>query len=140
VRVPRQIDLNLHSTNGGLYVDNITGKLRLETSNGKIRGREIDGLVKSRTTNGSISLEFMGIEAAGDLSFKTTNGSIKLYLPEYFGGDADLKTTNGHIESDFRMSAYRKKSKKRFDGTIGEGDNELRCNTTNGSIYLFLND
>ena len=121
-------------------MDDISGKLKLETTNGKIRGRKISGLVKSKTTNGSIKLEFEDVDDSGRLSFKTTNGSIKLYLPDNFGGDAELRTTNGHIESDFRMSSSRRRSKKRFDGTIGEGDNELICSTTNGSIYLFLND
>lgn len=140
IKVPENIDLNLHTTNGGVIVDNIEGRLRLETTNGKIRGRNINGLARCHTTNGSIRMEFTDIPADEKLSFKTTNGSIKLYLPENFGGEAELKTTNGRIDSDFSLSDGRKKSKKRYYGKINDGDNVLICSTTNGSIYLYSGD
>jgi DUF4097 and DUF4098 domain-containing protein YvlB len=142
IKVPKKIDLNIHTTNGGVRIEEITGRLRLESTNGKIDAREISGLTRCKTTNGSIKVEFDDVAESEEMTFRTTNGSIKLYLPENYGADdVDLKTTNGHINCDFPMSgSSSRKSKKRFRGAINEGNRELTCSTTNGSIHLLVND
>jgi DUF4097 and DUF4098 domain-containing protein YvlB len=142
IKVPENIDLNIHTTNGGVKIEKITGRLRLESTNGKIHAREINGLTRCKTTNGNIKVEFDDVSEGDEMTFRTTNGSIKLYLPEdYAADDVELKTTNGRIDSDFPMSgSSSRKSKKRFRGSIKEGDRELTCSTTNGSIHLLIND
>jgi DUF4097 and DUF4098 domain-containing protein YvlB len=142
IKVPKRTDLNIHTTNGGVRVEEITGRLRLESTNGKINARDISGLTGCHRTNGLIRVEFDEVSEGEEMIFKTTNGSIKLYLPDDYGADdVELKTTNGHIDSDFPMSgSSSRKSKKRFRGSISEGNRELNCLTTNGSIYLLLND
>jgi len=139
LRVPAEIDLNIHTTNGGVEVEDVSGRLRLESTNGGIVGRDIRGLTRCKTTNGSIKVAFSEVSGEDKITFKTTNGSIKLYLPESFGADAELKTTNGHIESDFPMSGSSRKSRKKFSGTINKGGSELLCSTTNGNIGLYIN-
>jgi DUF4097 and DUF4098 domain-containing protein YvlB len=142
IKVPKEIDLNIHTTNGGVNIEDIDGRLRLESTNGKIVAREITGLTRCKTTNGNIRVEFEYVPEGDEMSFRTTNGSIKLYLPDDYGADdVDLKTTNGHIDSDFRMSgSSSRKSKKKFRGAINDGDRELTCSTTNGNISLLVND
>ncbi len=139
VKVPRKIDLNIHTTNGDVEVKDISGRLRLESTNGSIVGRDIQGLTKCRTTNGSIKVSFDEVSGEDEMNFKTTNGSIKLYLPESYGAKAELKTTNGHIDSDFSMSGSSYKSKKKFSGIINDGGHDLYCKTTNGNISLIKN-
>jgi DUF4097 and DUF4098 domain-containing protein YvlB len=142
IKVPKNIDLNIYTSNGEVRVEEISGKLRLESTNGKINARDITGLTRCKTTNGSINIDFDEVSEGDEMTFKTTNGSIKLYLPEDYGADdVELKTTNGSINSDFPMSGTSsRKSKKRFQGAISEGNRELSCLTTNGSIHLLVND
>ena len=140
LRVPRQIDLNIGTTNGEINIRDINGRMRLNSTNGKISGKEITGLVKCKTTNGSIKMAFDQVPDEEEMSFRTTNGSIRVYLPRTFGGYIDLQTTNGRIESDFHLSSTRKHSKKRFKGMVHDGNCDLTCTTTNGSIYLYYND
>jgi len=142
IKVPKNTDLNIYTSNGEVQVEEISGRLRLESTNGKIVARDISGLTRCKTTNGSIRVEFDEVGEGDEMVFKTTNGSIKLYLPEDYGADdVDLKTTNGHIISDFSMTGNSsRKSKKRFRGAISEGNRELSCLTTNGSIHLLVND
>lgn len=142
IKVPKRTDLNIHTTNGGLRIEDVTGRMRLESTNGKINARDISGLTRCETTNGSIKIEFVEVAEGDEMTFRTTNGSIKLYLPEDFGADeVDLKTTNGYIDSDFPMSgSSSRKSKKRFRGSINKGERELSCSTTNGSIHLLVNN
>ncbi len=140
IKVPKKIDLNIHTTNGSLRIEQISGRLRLESTNGKIVARQISGATRCKTTNGSIKVDFSEVTTQEKLMFKTTNGSIKLYLPEDFAAEVELKTTNGHIDSDFPLHGGSRKSKKRFSGHINKGDRELTCATTNGSIHLYVND
>jgi DUF4097 and DUF4098 domain-containing protein YvlB len=140
LRVPRKTDLNIGTTNGEIMVKEVTGRIRLNSTNGKITGKEIAGLAKCKTTNGSIKMFFDRVPDEEEMSFRTTNGSIRLYLPRNFGGYADLQTTNGRIDSDFPLHTGRSRSKNRFRGQIQDGDCELTCKTTNGSIYLHYND
>lgn len=141
--VPKESDLNLNTSNGRVAVENISGRVRMQSTNGKIEARDINGLLRCETTNGKIHADFTKITSDEELIFRTTNGSIKLYLPEEYGGYADLKTTNGHIDSDFKLNdkyENSRKSKKSYRGDFGNGDGSLTCKTTNGSIYLIVNN
>jgi DUF4097 and DUF4098 domain-containing protein YvlB len=142
IKVPEEIDLNIHTTNGEVRIEKIAGRLRLESTNGKINARNINGLTRCKTTNGDIKVEFDDVPEGDKMTFRTTNGSIKIYLPENYGADdVELKTTNGSVESDFPMSgSSSRKSKKRFRGSISKGNRELSCSTMNGSIHLLVND
>ncbi|MFC2088885.1 DUF4097 domain-containing protein [Calditrichota bacterium] len=140
IKVPYQADLDMNTTNGRINVENLSGRLRLHTTNGKIVGENIKGMVRCHTTNGSINFKFDEITDDDEMIFRTTNGSIKLYFPEEYGGYANLKTTNGHIDSDFRMSSRMDKKRKSYKGEFGEGEGSITCKTTNGSIYLLVNE
>jgi hypothetical protein len=137
IRVPKSIDMNISTTNGKIYCEQIKGRFRLHSTNGKITGREMEGLARCKTTNGSIDFEFVAVQAEEEINFLTTNGSIRIYLPENFSAQVNLKTTNGHIESDFPLTLQESWSKQHLFGTIGTGNSTLICNTTNGSIHLF---
>jgi DUF4097 and DUF4098 domain-containing protein YvlB len=139
IRVPQNIDLNIYTTNGGVEVEDICGRLRLESTNGSIIGRDVQGLAKCYTTNGSIKMNFEKASKKDKMAFKTTNGSIKLYFPDSFGAEADLKTTNGHIDCDFTLSGSSRRSKKKFSGTMNHGGHDLYCKTTNGNIGIYIN-
>ena len=140
IKVPRQIDLNIQTTNGGVNVEEIEGRVRIESTNGKIVVRSLDGVARCKTTNGSIKVDFNTLLNDEVLSFKTTNGSIKLYLPSDFSAEVDLKTTNGRINSDFPLEGQSRSSKRKFRGLIKEGVNTLKCTTTNGNIDLIRNN
>jgi len=143
IKVPYESDLDLNTTNGKIITDKVSGKIRLKTTNGKIDAENIKGVVRCQTTNGSINVEFDEITSEDEMTFRTTNGSIKLYFPENYGGYADLKTTNGHIDSDFRLESSRndsRRSRKSYNGKFGEGEGSITCKTTNGSIYLLMNE
>jgi DUF4097 and DUF4098 domain-containing protein YvlB len=136
IMVPQSIDLNIKTTNGKIYCQQIKGRLRLDATNGKIVAREIEGLVRSRTTNGSLDIELLSVPPEEEIEFSTTNGSITLHLPEDYSAEVNLKTTNGHIDSDFPYTEQRKWSKQHVWGKIGSGTGNLDCHTTNGSIRL----
>jgi DUF4097 and DUF4098 domain-containing protein YvlB len=141
LRVPQETDLNIHTTNGNVEVEEVAGRLRLESTNGGINGTDVIGLARCATTNGNIKMRFTEVDNSNKekLSFKTTNGSIELYFPETFGAEAELKTTNGHVDCELPSTGASKKSRRKFYGTINNGGHILYCKTTNGNIDLNIN-
>ena len=136
IKVPREVDLNISTTNGNVEAHNVLGRVRLESTNGKIIGKQISGLARCHTTNGSIKVSIVKIVQQDEMLFRTTNGSITLDLPENFGGYVDLKTTNGHIDCDFPLDAAKKHRRTELKGRVGDGDVTVQCSTTNGSINI----
>ena len=77
---PAKTDLRLSSTNGGLDVEGIRGRLDLETTNGGISLQAVSGDVNAETTNGGITVDLAGRRWDGvGLNARTTNGGVKLY-------------------------------------------------------------
>ncbi|UCH57595.1 MAG: DUF4097 family beta strand repeat protein [Candidatus Bathyarchaeota archaeon] len=96
------IGLDLSSSNGGIYLTEITGDtLTLATSNGAI---EFDDVLAERingaTSNGQIS----GRVEAPDTVLSTSNGRIELTLPCTVTGEYVLSTSNGAIDLEVSSS------------------------------------
>ncbi|HFE63005.1 MAG TPA: hypothetical protein ENK14_01145 [Caldithrix sp.] len=135
--VPRKSDLKLETTNGAVYLTDVSGRIRLETTNGKIRAGQISGRVNAETTNGSVKVEFDEVDPESDMEFHTTNGSIKVYLPADVRCTVRAKTTNGSIETDFPLEVRGKYNSKRLRGDINGGGPRLDLRTTNGCIKIY---
>lgn len=136
ISVPKKCDLEATSTNGGVYVSNVEGTIRLRTTNGKIDAAALKGLVSARTTNGSVKVEIKEVTSAEEMEFLTTNGSVTLYIPSNIDCDVRAKTTNGSIKSDFPLEVRGKYGSKSVQGKINGGGPLIFIETTNGSIRL----
>ncbi len=137
IKVPQKMDLDLHSTNGGLNVSNCEGTIDLKTTNGKIVAEDIIGSTNCRTTNGSIKAYLDKVYPKENMTFKSTNGSIKVYLPRNINADVEAKTTNGSISCDLPTKGESKRSKRHFYGEINDGGSLIYLKTTNGSIRIY---
>lgn len=136
IHVPERCDLEATSTNGGVYVSNVEGTIRLRTTNGKIDAQGLKGLVSARTTNGSVNVELKEVTSAEEMEFLTTNGSVTLYIPNNIDCDVRAKTTNGSIKTDFPLEVRGKYGSKSVQGKINNGGPLIFIETTNGSIKL----
>jgi len=74
VYVPGKMDLELHTTNGRVEVEEVSGEVATHTTNGRIVLRDVEGSVRARTTNGGVNI--VGLVGTFDVS--TTNGSIEV--------------------------------------------------------------
>jgi DUF4097 and DUF4098 domain-containing protein YvlB len=68
--------------------------------------------------------------------FSTVNGGIVLRVPSYLNAHLKASVENGNIESDFPITVTGTVSRRRVEGTIGNGGQELQVSTVNGSIRL----
>jgi DUF4097 and DUF4098 domain-containing protein YvlB len=133
---PSRTDLRLSSTNGGLSVEGIRGRLDLETTNGGIHLDAVGGDVVAETTNGTIDVGLYGTRWDGEgLRARTTNGGVKLRVPEGFNADVEASTTNGGLDFEFPVT-IQGRINKRISTKLGNGGPLLSLSTTNGGVSV----
>lgn len=133
---PGKTDLRLSSTNGGLDVEGIRGRLDLETTNGGISLRAVGGDVNAETTNGGINVALEGRRWDGaGLNARTTNGGVRLTVPEGFNADLEASTTNGGMDVEFPVTIQGRLN-RRITTKLGEGGPPIRVETTNGGVTV----
>lgn len=136
IRVPNSSNIEATSTNGGVSVTQVQGKIRLRTTNGNISADNLKGLVSARTTNGSVNVELKEVTSNEEMEFLTTNGNITVNIPESIDCEVRARTTNGSIRTDFPLEVLGKYGSKHLKGKINEGGSVIFIETTNGSIKL----
>jgi Putative adhesin len=135
VTVPRNMNVDVSNTNGGIHLSDISGNLELDTTNGRIEVKRCAGSLDASTTNGSIDAELLRVAKDQPLRFETTNGRIEVAVPANVTADVDASTTNGSINSDLPVATTRTSSNS-LRGTINGGGTSLRMRTTNGGITI----
>jgi DUF4097 and DUF4098 domain-containing protein YvlB len=136
VYVPRQSDLSLRATNGGLRLENVGGRIEMQTSNGGIHLDGVSGDVRGRTSNGGVNvrLDGRGWQGAG-LDVQTSNGGINLQVPDGYSARLEAGTTNGGINTEFPVTVQGD-VRRNLSTQLGQGGAPLRLQTTNGSIRI----
>src|SRR5262249_35148041 len=110
------------------------GDAEAYTVNGSVK-LSTTGLAVASTVNGSVNVTMGRADWPNGASFKTVNGEIKLSLPSVVDANLHAETLNGTIRSDFPITTTQV-SRRRLDGTIGNGGRDLKLSTVNGSIRL----
>lgn len=136
VMVPRDTDLDLASTNGGITIEGIRGELRFQTTNGGIHLEDIAGDVEGRTTNGGVNIALTGSTWDGEgLEVRTTNGGVKMSIPSGYSAHLETATTNGGMNIGFPVTVQGKIDRK-LSVDLGGGGPILKVTTTNGGVRI----
>ena len=135
VRVPRGAAVTLKSTNGDIDITGVGGPLEVRTTNGRIVGTALRSSATVETTNGLVSLDFEAIGESG-LTCETTNGAVDVTIPRAAGASVSVRVTNGVIDVDDFEMKVSEKSRRRLEGTLGNGGPPIRLETTNGRVRL----
>jgi len=139
------------SSNGSIWVEDISGDFLLNTTNGKIDAKNIPGIFSAKTTNAAITIKncnsLRALQTSNgsiraelnnlkhDLLIGTSNATIDLELGEI---DAELTatTSNSRITTEGLNLQNMKNSNNYLSGRLGRGGNELQISTTNGRISI----
>ena len=136
INVPRNTDLELASTNGGVGVEGVSGTMDVQTTNGGIHLSGLSGDVTARTTNGGMSVELSGSRWEGrGLDATTTNGGVVLSIPEGYSAALESGTRNGGFDIDFPMTVSGRISRS-LTTELGSGGSPIRVRTTNGGVRI----
>lgn len=126
--VPEKVSTILHSSGGGIDLDNLSGNENFTTSGGGLTIDRLNGVVRGHTSGGGIDVSNSGNDldlstSGGGITAKRCNGSIKLVTS---GGGLRLENLKGTI--------YARTSGGGIDGHGIEG--ELTTSTSGGGIDL----
>ena len=134
VYVPAGVRFAGRMVNASIRAEDLTADVRAQTVNGSVRLSTSQG-ASATTVNGSIRASFGEISWEGEAVFETVNGSIRIEVPEQINADLEIRTTSGGITTDVPITTTRA-TRRRVEGTLGEGGPDLRLTTVNGSITL----
>ncbi|MCG6955453.1 MAG: DUF4097 domain-containing protein [Gemmatimonadetes bacterium] len=136
IMVPRAMDLDIDTRNGGVSVTDVSGDIRFRAMNGGVHLVRVGGDVRGRTTNGGLTVELAGDhwEGAG-LDAQTTNGGVKMVVPQDYSAELVTGTVNGGMNIDFPITV-RGRIGRQIRTTLGEGGATIRVTTTNGGVRI----
>ena len=136
ILVPREMDLDVETLNGGIAVDAVRGSFDLEVTNGGIRLDGVGGDVRARATNGGVQVTLTGDTWDGEgLDARTSNGGVTLRIPEGYSAELQAGTVNGRVHVDFPVTVQGRIGRE-IATTLGEGGPLVRATTTNGGVRL----
>jgi hypothetical protein len=136
VAVPTQTSLSLRSSNGGISVADVEGRLDLRTVNGGLKLSRLAGEVTGRTSNGGVDVDLDGATWMGaGLDVETTNGGVRLRLPEQYSARLEASTRNGGMNLDFPVTVQGRVNRE-ISANLGAGGPLIRVRTSNGGIRV----
>jgi hypothetical protein len=133
IRMPRDADLQLTTTNGDVNVSSLNGQVAIHTQNGKIDAQHLLGSVDIGSSNGAITLDTL----QGTMTVHTTNGPI---TASRLDGKCEVSTTNGLVRVEGRFESLDITSTNGGVFTRAEPGSRMasdwRIETTNGGVYM----
>jgi hypothetical protein len=135
VRMPKDADLRVQTTNGAIDVSSVNGAVSIQTRNGRITAQRLSGIIDIGSTNGGVDLDTL----KGELSVHTTNGRV---IASRIDGKCDLATSNGGMQVEGRFESLDLSSTNGGVVARAEPGSTMSANwsirTTNGRVDLEL--
>jgi hypothetical protein len=136
VKVPIGAEVKFSTTNGGVEVSGLQGRVTAETTNGGVTTRNLSGQLDASTTNGGLDIDLSRV-ADGGVKLECTNGGIRLRLPKDARATISATITNGGIEAtDLPIDSTGESGKRRLEGKMNGGGPRVQIEGTNGGIRL----
>ena len=137
VKLPAWANVTLRSTNGQIDVagPRLTGIFRASATNGRITATGLENSAVVEATNGEVRIEVNRLGEDG-LSCQTTNGPIAVTVPASVNARLSARVANGGISTEGLNLTVAEQSRRRLDGTLGEGGPLIRLETTNGPVSI----
>jgi len=134
--VPREMDLDLETVNGGVRIAVVAGRIRFHVTNGGVTLDGLGGDVQGSSTNGGIRLALDGSSWNGTgVDVRTTNGGVSIMVPDGYSAHLETGTRNGGMQFDFPITLQGRLNRD-IAVDLGSGGAPIRVKTTNGSVMV----
>jgi DUF4097 and DUF4098 domain-containing protein YvlB len=135
VRVPRDAQTQVSTTNGSVKADGVGGKLKVSVVNGTIELTDIGGQVDAVGVNGSLSARLSSVSAP--VRLETTNGLLSLQLPSTSKANLAARVVNGRLSiSGLQVQEPTGNRIRNLETVLNGGGPEIDLRTTNGRISI----
>lgn len=135
VRVPAGVRFVGRTVNGDVTAESLNGDAEGHTVNGSVKVSTTGNAI-ANTVNGSLDVAMGRADFPEGVKFSTVNGGITLRVPSHLNAHLRASVQNGSIESDFPITVTGTMNRRKVEGTIGSGGQDLQVSTVNGSIRL----
>jgi hypothetical protein len=136
VMVPRRSDLSVQTTNGGIAIHDVAGRMELSATNGPLSLQGVGGDVRGRTVNGPVRVRLDGTRWQGaGLDVSTTNGPVTLAVSQGFAAHLDAGNTNGPVNVGFPITVTGRVG-HHIETDLNGGGPTIRARTVNGPFSL----
>ena len=155
VQVPSETALDLHSGDGHIAVDGISGQARLDTGDGHIQVRNFSGGLHAHTGDGHMTIDGVltdvdlrtgdghidltvrpGSKMSNGWLIHTRDGGVEVRLPQDFAAELYAHTGDGHIQLDMPVTVSGSIERSRIRGKLNGGGPLLEITTGDGSIRI----
>jgi hypothetical protein len=136
VKVPAGADVRFTTTNGGIEITGLQGRITAETTNGGVVTRDVGGQLDASTTNGGLDIDMSRVPEGG-VKLGFTNGGLKMRMPRDARATIVARITNGGISAgDLPIETTGENSRRRLEGRLNGGGGRIEIDGTNGGITL----
>ena len=155
LKVPRDSDLDMHTSDGTIAVADVNGELRLESGDGnlelsgiagRLNANTHDGTVHARgrfdvldvhTGDGNIELDAeAGSTMASSWALRTGDGRIELRLPPDLAADLNARSGDGSVTLDVPVVVEGTVRENYIRGKLNGGGQPLELRTGDGNIRV----
>jgi hypothetical protein len=137
VTLPATVRLEASTVNGQVEVEGVSGDIEVSSVNGRVTATDAQGEVRASTINGRVEVTHLTLPESAHHEYSCINGTVRVYLPDSAAGRFHLEWVNGSVDSDFPLELGRKwPGPKAIDAQLGEGKNDFKFSTVNGSIKI----
>jgi hypothetical protein len=135
VKMPKGATIRATTTNGGVSINGMEGRVIARTTNGGIMATQIAGGIEARSVNGGVRVQFVstGTQPA---ELRTVNGGIHVALPATAKATVKATWVNGGINLMGLPFEIQEQAKRRFEGRLNGGGPSVEMATVNGGITI----
>ncbi len=155
IQVPPQSALDLHSGDGHISVNGISGQARLDTGDGHIDVQSFTGALHGHTGDGHMTIDGVftdldlrtgdghidlavrpGSKMNGSWLIHTSDGRVEAKLPQDLACELYAHTGDGHIQLDMPVTVSGSVERTRIRGKLNGGGPLLEISTGDGGIRI----
>ena len=155
MQVPPTSTLDLHSGDGHISVNGISGQARIDTGDGHIDVQNFNGSLRGHTGDGHMTIDGVftdldlrtgdghvdltvrpGSKLNGGWLIHTSDGSVEAKLPQDLAAELYAHTGDGHITLDMPVTVSGSIEHSRIRGKLNGGGPLLEITTGDGSIRI----
>lgn len=138
VRVPKGVNVDLRTVNGGVRMTGLDGEVRARSTNGGVAGQNLRATaVDASVTNGGVDIQLDHAPTSGIFELESVNGGVNLALPDTSRADVTARCVNGGISvTGLELQLEGEQSRRRVQGRLNGGGARVNLETTNGGVRL----
>jgi DUF4097 and DUF4098 domain-containing protein YvlB len=149
-------NLQVHSGDGSVTLEDVHGDLRLGSSDGNVIIRRASGTLEARGADGHMTIDgqFTGVQlhtSDGNLDFtlapgsqlhaasriESSDGHVSVHVPSTLAADVDITTGDGHVDCSLPLTMdHYDSSGTHLHGHLNGGGTPLSVHTSDGNVRI----